>query len=257
MNESAPIGTFFAALRAILDRIEEREGENFERAAELIAYCISRESEGALFHVWGPGGHSSIIAEETLYRKGGLASVNPILDAGISLSHGALKEINGLERTRGYASAVLEYHRVGKGDVILLGSAYGVNVVTIEAAIEAHARGAKVIAITSSEFSRSVKREHPGRHETQKNLYEVADVAIDSYVPPGDAVVQVNGFSQKVAPVATIVQSAVYQALVAQVVAKLTEMGIQAKIWTNALDLGGIEANKNYISQYYGRAKSL
>jgi len=257
MNEVNPATAFLETVQSALTKVISSEVKNLKAAADVIADCILEEDKGRVFHVWGPGGHSSIIAEEALYRKGGLACVNPILDPGISLSHGALKEINGLERVEGYARAVLDYHQVKTGDVLLLGSAYGVNVVTIEAALEAKQRGVTVIAITSPEFSRSVDRNHPGRHKSKKNLYEVADITINSFVPPGDAVVKIPGLDQKVSPIGTIMQCAVFQALVALVVDKLVKRGVKPPIWTNALEIGGVEANRKYIKKYYGKFKSL
>jgi uncharacterized phosphosugar-binding protein len=251
------VNNFFKTLQELFQQIVDTQKDKFSKAATVIADCIENEKNGAIFHVWGTGGHSSMIAEEALYRKGGLANVDPILDQGISLGHGALKEINGMERIPGYATAVLDYRRVKKGDVLLLGSAYGVNVITIEAALEAKKRGVTVIAITSPTFSHSVDKNHPGRHESKKDLYEVADIFIDSFVPPGDAVVKIEGFDQKVAPIGTIIQSAVYQCLVAMISEELVKRGSRPKIWTNALSMGGVEANKSYIDQYYGLFKSL
>lgn len=249
-----PSQFFFAKVIEILNRVSKTQQENIDKASELVANCIKDERT---VHIWGPGGHSAIIAEEALYRKGGLACVNPIYDPCISLSHGALKEINGLERVPGLAKAILSYNRVKKGDVLILGSAYGVNMVVIEGALEAKRLGAQVIAITSSSFSKSVAKDHPVRHPSKKNLYEIAHIVIDSFVPPGDAVVEIEGVSQKVAPLGTIIQISIYQALVACVAKKLLQEGIQPPIWTNALKIGGLEANREYINKYYGKVKSL
>jgi uncharacterized phosphosugar-binding protein len=257
MKTSSVIKDFFGYLESTFREITESQEESLFEASRVIAECIRDEDKGRVCHVWGPGGHSSIIAEETLYRKGGFASLNPVYDPGISLSHGALKEINGLERVKGYARVVLDYNNVKEGDVLVLGSAYGVNVVTLEAAYEAKERNVKVIAITSPGFSVTVKKDHPGRHESKKDLYEVADIVIDSKVPPGDAIIEIEGFSQKVGPIGTVIQSAVFQCLVALIAERLVGMGVHPKIWTNALDMGGVEANKAYIDQYYGKYKSL
>jgi len=249
-----PNQIFFSKVIKILNKVSETQQENIDNAAEAITKCIKDKK---MVHIWGPGGHSAIIAEEALYREGGLACVNPIYDPCISLSHGALKEINGLERVSGLAKIILDYNRVKKDDVLILGSAYGVNTVVIEAALEAKKLGVRVVAITSPSFSKSVAKDHPGRHPSNKNLYEIADIVINSFVPSDDPQVEIEGISQKVAPLGTIIQISIYQALVAEVAKKLIESGIKPPIWTNALTVGGIEANREYINRYYGKVKNL
>ncbi|MBA7582383.1 hypothetical protein ES708_24311 [subsurface metagenome] len=49
-----------------------------KKAAKVVAESIAREEP---VHVIGPGGHSNMAAEEVLWRAGGLAPINAILDA--------------------------------------------------------------------------------------------------------------------------------------------------------------------------------
>ncbi|GAH50090.1 unnamed protein product, partial [marine sediment metagenome] len=93
----------------ILNKISE-ETEMIQKAAKVVAESIAREEP---VHVIGPGGHSNMAAEEVLWRAGGLAPMNAILDAGTNLIHGA-KRSNIIERTPGYAIKVLDAYRVGK-----------------------------------------------------------------------------------------------------------------------------------------------
>ena len=251
------IGEFFGFITGVYKKIIDTQNEKMKACAQLIADCIAEEDKGRTFHVWGPGGHSSIIAEETLYRKGGFASVNPILDSGISLAHGALKEINNLERLAGYGTAILDYNNVKEDDVLLLGSAYGINMVAIEAALEAKRRGVKVIAITSPAFSKAMVPESPARHPSGKNLFEIVDIYIDLFMESDDPVLTIEGFDHKVSPVGTILVSSVYQCLVGLTAHELVQRGIKPKIWVNALTMTGIEENQAYIEDYYCRYKSL
>ena len=87
----------------ILNKISE-ESVVIKKAAKVVAESIAREE---LVHVIGPGGHSNMAAEEVLWRAGGLAPINAILDAGTNLIHGA-KRSNIIERTPGYATKVLD-----------------------------------------------------------------------------------------------------------------------------------------------------
>jgi uncharacterized phosphosugar-binding protein len=251
------IGDFFGFITKVYGKIVNSQSENMKSCAKLIADCIAEEDKGRTYHVWGPGGHSSIIAEETLYRKGGFASVDPILDSGISLSHGAFKEINNLERLAGYGTVILDYNNVKEGDVLLLGSAYGINMVAIEAALEAKRRGVKVIALTSPAFSKGIAPESPARHPSKKNLYEIADLYIDLFLEEDDPVLQVDGFDHKVSPVGTILVSSVYQCLVGLIASELVQRGIKPKIWVNALTVTGVAENQAYIEDYYCKYKSL
>ncbi len=93
-------------------------------------------------------------AEEVLWRAGGLAPINAILDPGTNLIHGA-KRSNVIERTAGYAASVLNAYRVGltPGEVIIIVNAYGINAMCIDTVLEAQKRKMTSIAITSREFA--------------------------------------------------------------------------------------------------------
>src|SRR5690554_643440 len=174
------------------------ENPNLEAAGKVIAEEIAR---GGLIHVIGPGGHSNMAAEEVLWRAGGLVPINAILDAGTNLIHGA-KRSNFVERTPGYAKQILDAYRVGRepGEVIVVVNAYGINPMTIDTIEEAKKRGMKSIAITSRSFADSLAADHPSRHPSGKNLYQEADYFINCHLPYGDAVVEIEGVSQKTGP---------------------------------------------------------
>ena len=60
-------------------------------------------------------------------------------------------------------------------------------------AIEAKARGLKVVAITSLDHSENTKCRHSGG----KKLYEISDIAIDNCGPKGDSIVELEGLEQR------------------------------------------------------------
>lgn len=248
-----PALDYLDAVIDLVQKIKETQNDKFKAAAEIMA---SRVAEGHLIYLWGPGGHSSIFSEDAMYRKGELAALCPIYDANISLSHGAAREINGMERVEGFGKVVVEYNRVGKGDVIVFGSAYGINPVAISAAIECRSRGAYVISVTSPTFS-DASSYAGARHSSGKNLYQVSDLYIDSYVPYGDAVLEYDFLEHKISPVATIMQAIVLKALLAETMVCLKRKGIDPFTWTNSLQAGGIEANSNYMHQIWGKVKSM
>lgn len=248
-----PCIDYLKSISDLLEKVGKTEAEKMRQAAEIMSDAVIK---GKLIYIWGPGGHSSIFAEDVLYRKGELAAVCPIIDPSISLSHGGAREINGMERVAGYGKLIIEYHNIGKDDVVLLGSAYGINPVAIEGALECRRRGAYVISITSPAFS-DKSNYAPAKHESQLSLYKASDLYIDSYVPYGDAVLDYEGMDRMISPVATIMQAIVLKALMAETIVKIKQKGMQPPIWTNSLQKGGIEENESYMAKIWGKTKSL
>ena len=238
---------------SLLTTIEEQGKEAIDRAATVLAKKVA---EDRLIHVIGPGGHSNMAAEEVLWRAGGLAPVNPILDAGTNLIHGA-KRSNLVERTPGYAKGVLDAYGVDSGDVLVIVNAYGINAMTIDCALECKKRGVTSIAITSTSFAKIVPKGAPSRHPSGQNLYELADIFIDNYLPLGDAVVEIDGLKQKMGPTSTFANNFTINLLMIRTVEKLIEMGIQPPVWTSANLPEGDKLNKQYEEKYFPRVKHL
>lgn len=241
------------AIVSLVTTIEESERESIDRAASLLAKAVA---EDRLINVIGPGGHSNMAVEEVFWRAGGLASVNAILDAGTNLIHGA-KRSNIVERTPGYARAALDAYGVGRGDVLLIINAYGINSMTIDCALECRERGTTAIGITSTSFAKVVPKDSPARHPSGQNLYELVDVFIDNHLPFGDAVVEVGGIAQKMGPTSTFVNSFAVNLLMLRTAEKLVEMGIEPPVWTSANLPDGDKLNKKYEERYMLRVKHL
>jgi len=238
----------------IFNKIEAEE-ENIKKAAELMADAIMRDE---LIHVIGTGGHSCMAAEELLWRAGGLAPINSILDAGINLVHGA-KRSNIIERMEGYVKGVFDAYKIGQkpGEVIIIVNAYVINSMTIDAALEAKKRGMKIIAVTGREFGDKVPAGAASRHSSNKNLYELADVWVNCHLPYGDAVVEIEGLEQRVAPTSTFCNAFAVNCLVIETVRLLAERGVTPPVWTSANVPGGDAANKKWEEKYGPRVKHL
>ena len=248
-----PCIDYLDAIEMLMEKVRKTEAEKMKQAAEIMANAVVANK---LIYLWGPGGHSSIFSEDVLYRKGELAALCPIYDPSISLSHGGAREINGMERVAGYGKLVIEYHNIKKEDVVILGSAYGINPVAIEGAIECRNRGAYVISITSPAFS-DQSTYATAMHKSKKTLYQVSDLYIGSYVPYGDAILKYDCLDRKISPVATIMQAILLKALLAETIVKIREKGVQPPIWTNSLQEGGIEENAAYMAKIWGKVKSM
>ena len=65
---------------------------------------------------------------------------------------------------------------------------------------EAHKRGMKVIVYGSAGFT----GDKPGRHSSGKNLFQCADVVVDSCVPLQDASVTTQHQFDKIGPLSTL-----------------------------------------------------
>jgi uncharacterized phosphosugar-binding protein len=238
----------------ILNEISE-ESVAIKEAAKVVAKSVIQEDP---IHIIGPGGHSNMAAEEVLWRAGGLAPINALLDAGINLIHGA-KRSNIIERTPGYANKVLDAYRVGMkpGEVIIIVNAYGINSMCIDTALEARKRKMISIGITSKSFADSIPKGHPSRHPTGKNLYQEVDYFINCHLPYGDAVIKIDGCPQKVGPTSTICNVFAINLLIAETVKQLVAKGVEPPIWTSANLPGGDEKNRNLEEKYIPLIKHL
>jgi len=247
------VDEYFNKVVELLEKIKSTEIENVEKAADAMVQAIL---QNRLIHVFGTGGHSDLGAREMFWRAGGLAPVNAILDPGISLEHGA-RRATSVERTPGYAQAVLKQYPLEKGDVIIITNPWGINSVTIDAAMEAKRLGLTVIANTSPGFSKSVPPDHPARHPSKRNLCDIADIVIDNHMPFTDAVVEIEGLDQKVSPVSTILTAFILNSIVALVAEKLMKKGVTPPVWMSGNIPGGDERNKEYFEKYRGKIKHL
>lgn len=238
----------------ILNKISS-ETKIIKKAAKVVAKSIAREEP---VHVIGPGGHSNMAAEEVLWRAGGLAPMNAILDAGTNLIHGA-KRSNIIERTPGYAIKVLDAYRVGKkpGEVIIIVNAYGINSMCIDTVLEAKRKKMITIGITSKSFADVVPKDHPSRHPTGKNLYQEVDYFLNCHLPYGDAIIEIEGCPQKVGPTSTFCNAFTINLLMAETVKELVAMGIEPPVWMSANLPGGDEKNRKLEEKYIPLIKHL
>ncbi len=233
--------------------VEKTEAASIAAGAKLMAGAIA---EDRLIHVYGGGGHTCLVMAEMFFRAGGLACINPIMDMAISPFNQSLKYLL-IERTVNYGRSIVRYYDLKRDDVLLIFHNIGVNAATIDAAMEAKERGAKIIAISSRHWQEELPRDHFIRHPNKKNLFDFADVCIDDHNPVGDATLKVSGFDTTIAPTSNLVDFYIAHRLEIETVSELVRMGIDPPVWRSANAPGGDEFNAKYVERYSPRVKNL
>lgn len=245
--------TYLEQAIGLLARIAAEEGPAIVRAGVAVA---DRVAEDRLIYVIGPGGHSQIGAEEVFSRAGGLACVVSFIDDGFYLGHGAARSMR-VERTPGYARAILDEVEFEAGDVLLIVNAYGINAATIDSALYAREHGMTSIGVTSVANQRGLPQGHPSRHPSGKDLCDLVDIVVDTKMPLGDAVLALEGVAEKVGPVSTMLNAYAMNSIVLEAIAELTRRGIEAPVWRSSNSPGGDEANVAVTARYRSRVPKL
>jgi len=251
MNKYAT--AYHEAIDKAFDLIDQEYEGAISRGAELMLGSIERDE---LIHVFGTGGHSTMGAMELFWRAGSLAPINPILDASLIPSNGAVHS-NWMERTEGLAPSIIHSYDVKAGETMIIVNAYGINPMTIDAALEARRMGVKTIGITSTSFALSVPPKGKMRHSSGGNLHELVDVFVDCHLPYGDACVLIDGCEQAVGPTSTILNSYCLHLLVIATVEKLVAKGIEPPLWMSANLPEGDLKNKKWHKKFNERIKHL
>lgn len=226
--------------RELLDRFEETQLDNLERAAEMIAQSTA---EGHTLYAWG-GPHSSLPVVDIFWRAGGLALVNPLFTPGLSLEVGPIYLTSTYERLEGPGKEFFAKIGAEPGDAIILVSTSGRNPFPIDLAMSAQHAGLKVIGLTSLAYSTAVG----SRHSSGKKMYDYCDVVIDNLTVPGDAVVEDSRLPQKVGPTSGWMGCLALQLLMVEVAERLAEKGVVPPIYY-ALNLDGQDEHVRYLEQ--------
>jgi uncharacterized phosphosugar-binding protein len=236
--------------RRLYDIMEEMLGSQSLKIEQVADWMAESIAHGGVVHLFGSG-HSHMVAEEVFHRAGSLMPLNPILDSNLTL----LGHVNAtqLERTSGYARVVIGTHDIREGEVVIVASNSGVNPVPIEAVLEAKARGAKTVAITSDYHYEDA----PSRHDSGQRLADVADITIDTCVPRGDALVTIPGVEFPVGGVSSVVGLALINAIVVETAHQLHQRDIDPPVIPTMNLPGGDEKMEELVSAYHARLPLL
>jgi uncharacterized phosphosugar-binding protein len=244
---------YLDATVALMRKIEAEQRENIGKAADLLVGAIAADR---LIHVYGGGGHTTLVMGEMFFRAGGLANINPIMETGLSVFNQALKYLE-LERCVNYGRSIVKYYRLEPDDVLIIFHNIGINPATIDAALEAKEHGVKIIAVSSSCWQNEMPPDHFIRHPSRKNLFDLADVCIDDYNAVGDCVVRVPGFETPIAPNSNLIDFFIAHRLEIETVKRCVARGIEPPVWRSANAPGGDEFNAQYVAKYFPRVKCL
>ena len=217
-----------------------------EKVAEQMALVLKNKRQIFLFGC----GHSHILVEEAFYRAGGLVPVSPIFDTALMLHDGAAKSSH-LEKKEEYGSWVMDRVNMEKGDMLFIFSNSGINGCPIEIAARAKAKGAIVVAISSIEY---VNREK-SRHSSGKYLIDFADFVINTHVPHGDALVEIE--DNKIAPGSTISGALIWNMLISQLSEEEEKLGVEKEYFVSGNIEGGAELNQRYLKKYQTKIKNF
>lgn len=228
-----------------IQRVTETQGSQIEEAAALLVDAVV---SGKSIFSFGAT-HSFITTEELVYRTGGLMLINPIYPHSMNLFVRPMTATSRMERVVGLGSEMLAASPAREGDVLLITSTSGRNAVVIDMAIAGRERGLKTIAMTSLAYTGGVGSRHP----SGKKLADLCDVVIDNCAPLGDAAVEIPGFPQKVGPLSSVTGCAIVNSLVAEVVSRLVEQGIEPPVFMSSNLDGGDDWNARLLAENHNR----
>ncbi|MFF8861535.1 Uncharacterized protein, contains SIS (Sugar ISomerase) phosphosugar binding domain [Streptomyces sp. 1222.5] len=246
MSDGTPADLFFDAAINLLQRVREEEAGTIATAGTLLADTVA--AGGRLF-AFGAG-HSSLAAQDVVYRAGGLALMNLLAVpgvVGVDVTPATLG--SALERVDGLASAVLDTSPVRAGDALLIISLSGRNALPVEMAMSARTRGVKVIGVTSVAYA----SETTSRHASGTFLKDHCDVVLDSKIAVGDAELTLDTIPAPFAPASTVVTAALMQAVMATAAATLADRGIEPPLLRSGNVDGGHEWNGRVMREYGDR----
>jgi uncharacterized phosphosugar-binding protein len=233
------------AIDFILDKIEAGQRLHIRSAGDLIAESIL---DGHIWWLSGTGHHSTALAEEAYFRAGGLMLAHMLWEPWASLPRRGIKG-NPIENLPGYATRLLDRSLAEAGDVLMVISNSGRNVLPVEMAIEARKRGLKVISLSSIEYANSVD----ARHSSGKKLHETVDIALDNCGVLGDTVLEVEGLPVKLGPTSTIAGAAIINAVTICAIERMLDEGFAPPIYMSLNAPGADQWNQEHLERFSDR----
>ncbi len=161
-----------------------------------------------------------------------------------------------LERAEGYGQEIMKNYDFDSKDCMWIFSHTGINAVNIDMALEAKKRGMKVIVYGSA----SETGDKASRHSSGKNLFQLADIVVDSCVPLVDASVPLKNHFDKVGPLSTLSFVTMVWMTITTVAEILADRGVHLYIHPSHNVPGDTTAHERLdaaIAEYQRKVKCL
>ncbi|MEA5018476.1 MAG: SIS domain-containing protein [Erysipelotrichaceae bacterium] len=225
----------YGVVEALINKVKITQEANVEKAARYFADTLKK---GGLLQAFGSG-HSVAGASELCSRAGGFIPTKQIKEP----AGGAYESIEGVGTT------FMRKVDVRAEDVVVLISNSGRNPLSIEIAIAAKAKGAKVVVITALEASKNLS----SKHSSGKNLWQYADVVLDNCVIEGDASIDLDSLDSKICGMSSITTAVLIQATVCRAAELLLAEGIVPPVFKSKNIDGGPEYNEALVAKHFDR----
>ncbi|NSW89191.1 MAG: sugar isomerase domain-containing protein [Firmicutes bacterium] len=241
---------YFENMKKVLEKIEKTQIETIKRCSEVIAESLCNNG---VWHLLDTG---HMLMHEGIGRSGGMMAVRPVYITVDVNNPTRPRTITGkkkvyLDEIEGLPKFILFKSNIMAGDVLLIGSVSGKNILPVEMALEARKMGVHTIALTSIEYSKSLKAEHP----SGKKLFEVCDYVLDNCSNIGDTLVEVEELGKSICPSSGIAAAYIMWALQAEVVERMLERGKKPSVYvSNHIENAGkinTESWQNYEKYGY------
>lgn len=216
--------TWLQNARSVMDKIEGTQMENIQSAASFMADTIQAQR---WVHTFGCG-HATIPVEEMYPRIGGFVGFHPMVELPLTFFTnitGGMSVHNFvfLERVEGYGTEIMKGYNFDSRDCMWMFSHTGINAVNIDVALEAKKQGMKLIVFGSAKEAEDRKT----RHSSGKNIFQLADVVVDTCAPAEDASVPLKNHIDKVGPVSTLAFVTAVWMTVTTIAEILAERGVK------------------------------
>ncbi len=242
-DSGSGLDRYFDAIQALQRQVIESQRDHLKQIAALMTAAVIREDRIFAFGT----GHSHMLAVEGHFRAGGLANVVPILLSALMVHEGALLSAR-LERTPGIAAPLLDRYQPHASEMIFIFSNSGVNIVPVEMALAAKARGLVSVAVCSMKYAQKATPPNGGQR-----LYEIADYTIDNGGEPGDGLIAIDGTPYRVGPSSTIIGALIWNALITEVADRLQARSIEVPMFSSSNLPGAAEHNAALLSKWRSR----
>jgi uncharacterized phosphosugar-binding protein len=181
-------------------------------------------------HTFGCG-HATLPIEEMYPRIGGFVGFHPMIELPLSffthiVGDMGVHQFVFLERVEGYGKEIMKGYQFDSRDTMWIFSHSGINNVNIDIALEAKRLGMKVVAYGSAAAAKGKAT----RHSCGKNIFDLADVVVDSCAPMGDASVELINHQDKIGPVSTMAFVTTVWMTIATVAEILANRGVKLYI---------------------------